>query len=135
MLELTLLASLSHLSRRHVFHQNFHLAYSSYRAFHSRQSIGGFVHSLPFFSERAALAAFESLLSQQHLIVWSESAPVGGGLVGGVDADSAFTGRTLQRRFLPVKMMIDEADFRDALKQRSVDAPTWLVLWANNRSD
>jgi hypothetical protein len=116
------------LSRRHLFHQNFQLIYSTYRSFHAQQSVAS--NAPPLFTEHAALKAFEHLLSQQHLLVWAEHPPT-----DGPNTDPAYTGRAVQRRFLPVKMLLTEHEFKSALKQRVVEAPTWLVLWANNRND
>jgi hypothetical protein len=88
--------------------------------------VGGFVHALPVYSEQAAFTAWESLLARQHLLVWSEhppAQPLGG-------SDQSFTGRAVQRKFLAVRMTLSEREFAQAMKQKFVEAPTWLVQWA-----
>ena len=130
------------LSRRHLPHVNFVQMYAHYSAYHQRSAIamgvvgGGGGGSVTFFPEPVALKAFEALLSASALLVWTEgstpsnpSASSGGG--GTAAHDPLFTGRGIQRRFNFVKCRVSDQELTEALKQKRVKAPTWLVQWAS----
>lgn len=129
-LELTLLTSMVHLSRQHITYQNFTQIYQSYLTFHKRHSIGN--NRLKCFEEMESFIAFENLLQQQHLLVWSEQPP--STTTNNQNYEPSYTGTAIQRRFRPVKLLLSQHEFQQAIKQRWVKAPTWLVLWAANRN-
>jgi hypothetical protein len=126
---LTLLVSYCSLTHRGI-RANFHLLYDAYTAFYAASSIGGGA-SMQHFSEHQAMMAFESLLIDQALLVWYDAPPLN---AAGV-TDAAYAGRTLQKRFMHVGMIITQEELRTALKNKVVHAPTWLVQWASKAGE
>jgi hypothetical protein len=116
-----------HLTRHHITSQNFSQIYSCYVQRHMKDSIAN--NKTQKFDEQQAFKAFEKIMEKQHLVVWQQTTPT-----NGVDHDPAYTGTSVQRRFLPVRLLLSEREFQSALKQRIVEAPTWLVLWSSGRN-
>lgn len=138
MLELTLLVSYVLLTRAQLPRLNFTQIYAHYLDFHRRSNIAmgasagaalgasGVAGSVPFFSESVALSAWESMLSQNLLLVWADGHPPLGGAWG---SDPAYTGSLVARQFAAVKCRLRDDELTAALRGRKVTAPTWLVQW------
>lgn len=92
----------------------------------SASGAAGVTGSVPFFTESVCLSAWESMLSQNLLLVWAEGHPPPGGAWG---SDPAYTGSLVARQFAAVKCRVRDDELTDALRNRKVTAPTWLVQW------